>query len=257
MVAAPAGRPSIVLDNVSLRFRRHHRSPQIRDAVLTALRGRRRPPAPGAERWLYSGLNLRVSHGERLGIVGHNGAGKSTLLKMIGGIYPPTRGTIRVSGRISPIIDLGAGFNLELSGPDNVLLNGAFLGFSRAEMREKTARIIAFAGLEQAGDRPIKYYSSGMLLRLAFAIATDVDPEILLIDEVLAAGDGEFAVRASERLRELLDTSHIAIVVSHSLALIEQLCSRVIWLNEGAILRDGHPQEVCAEYQQSFEKHPG
>ncbi len=150
--------PSIDVVDVSLRFRAHH-TPQFRELFVNAFR--RNATHASSTRWLYEHLTLRVGHGERLGLVGHNGAGKSTLLKMISGIYPPTCRGIRVRGRISPVIELGSGFNLELSGAENVLLNGAFLGFGRAEMRDKMARILAFAGLHSAGDLPIEYLLHG------------------------------------------------------------------------------------------------
>jgi ABC-type polysaccharide/polyol phosphate transport system, ATPase component len=241
---------SIALDDVSLRFRLHRPAPQFKHTVINLLR--RKAVTQASSRWLYRDLTLHLGHGERLGVIGPNGAGKSTLLKMIGGVYPPTTGMIRVQGRISPVTELGTGFNVELSGPDNVVLNGAFLGFGRAEMRAKTEGIMTFAGLTAHWDLPIKYYSTGMLLRLAFAIATDVEPEILLIDEVLGAGDGEFAARAAERLQQLLDASRIAVIVSHSLALIEQLCTRTIWLASGTIVLDGAPADVCRAYRSTF-----
>src|SRR5262249_6929019 len=148
------------------------------------LRGRHRRSSSPHEAWLFRRLSLDVRRGERLGIIGSNGAGKTTLLKMVCGIYPPTTGRIVVRGRISRVIELGTGFHQELSAVDNILLNGAFLGFSRREMATKVDRILDFAGLQEFRERPVKYYSSGMLLRLAFSIATDVNPQVLLIDEV-------------------------------------------------------------------------
>ena len=234
-------------DHVCLRFRTHQRGRQFRQIALDALR--RKPPARTDEFWLYRNLSFHIEHGERVGIIGGNGAGKSTLLKVILGVYRPTSGHVLVRGRVSALIELGAGFNPELSGAENILLSGIFLGFKPKEMKDKTEQILDFAGLQEFRDTPIKYYSSGMLLRLAFAIATDINPEILLIDEIFGAGDAEFAGRAMHRMRQLLDTAHIAVLVSHNLTLIQEFCTRALWLRAGAIVQDGDPHAVCTAYE--------
>ena len=241
---------ALVFDRVCLRFRTHQSGRQFRQIALDALR-RKAAPSRTDEFWLYRDLSFHIDHGERVGIIGGNGAGKSTLLKVVLGVYRPTSGYVSVRGSVSALIELGAGFNPELSSTENILLSGIFLGFKPIEMKAKTEHILEFAGLKEFRHTPIKYYSSGMLLRLAFAIATDINPEILLIDEIFGAGDAEFAGRAMARMKELLDAAHIAVMVSHNLGLIEEFCTRVIWLRAGAIVADGDPQAVCRAYEAS------
>jgi ABC-type polysaccharide/polyol phosphate transport system ATPase subunit len=242
--AAPA---QLVFDHVSLRFRPHWAGGQFRQIAMDALRGR---PLPRREdTWLYRDLSFSIAHGERVGIIGGNGAGKSTLLKLMLGVYRATVGCVLVRGRVSALLELGAGFNHELSAPENVALTGAFLGYGPKEMSSKTDRILDFAGLTESRAVPVKYYSSGMLLRLAFSIATDIEPEILLLDEIFGVGDAEFAQRALARMRHLLDASHIAVLVSHDLALVQTFCTRVLWLRAGAIEMDADPATVCSAYQ--------
>jgi ABC-type polysaccharide/polyol phosphate transport system ATPase subunit len=238
----------IHLKDVTLRFQSHGQSSRrLKQMVIDVLRGR--PDynyCPNFD--LFQSLNIEIRNGERVGVIGGNGSGKTTLLKLISGIYFPTRGSIYVRGRISSLIELGAGFNVELSARENILLNGSFLGFTRGEMAEKAEHILRFAELMDCGDTPIKYFSSGMMLRIAFSIATDVMPEVLLIDEIFGAGDASFVGRATQRMRTLLDSSHIAVFVSHNLDLIQKICTRVIWLKKGQIAMDGKPQDVCNGY---------
>jgi ABC-type polysaccharide/polyol phosphate transport system ATPase subunit len=238
----------IELEDVALRFRLYNdRSPVLKQIIINKLFGRTPAPAK-SEFWIYNGLNLLIDHGERVGIVGSNGAGKSTMLKMISGIYHPTTGLVRVNGRIAPLLELGAGFNPELSGVENIFLNGALLGFSHGEMAAKVERILDFAELKDFAHTPIKYYSSGMMMRLGFSVATDVVPEILLIDEVFSAGDAKFMKRARARMKALWDSSHIVVMVSHDLGLIKEMCERVIWLKKGKVEMDGDPATVCDAY---------
>lgn len=233
--------------DVGLRFRSFGDSlPSLKQTVFRKLSGQ--SFKEDSYRWLYRGLGLTIEHGCRLGVVGPNGAGKSTLLKMICGIYRPTTGTIRVRGQIAPLIELGAGMVAELSGEENIYLNGALMGYSRREMRAKIERIFDFAGLQGFRKVPIKYYSSGMMLRLAFSTASDLNPEILLIDEIFAAGDAEFVRRARARMESLIDASHIVVIVSHQLELIKQMCNRVIHIENGHVVDDGNPAEVIARY---------
>lgn len=250
---APAAAPpddslaSIELENISLRFRTYsERMPYLKQIVINSIFGKNRNAK--SEFWIYKNLNLTIHHGDRLGIVGANGAGKSTLLKTISGIYHPTSGTLRVRGRLAPLIELGAGFNPELSGVENIYLNGAFLGFSHAEMAAKINRILDFAELHDFAATPIKYYSSGMMLRLAFSVATDVVPEILLLDEIFSAGDARFMERATTRMKHLMDTAHIVVMVSHDLSLIKRFCTRAIWLQHGTVQQDGDPTTICDNY---------
>jgi ABC-type polysaccharide/polyol phosphate transport system ATPase subunit len=239
--------PSIHIDGVGLRFKSYGDShPSIKQAFINTIL--RRKYAQGSEFWLYRDLSLRVERGCRLGILGRNGAGKTTLLKMICGIYRPTYGSIAVRGRMAPLIELGAGMIGELSGAENIMLNGALLGFSKREMRPKVEQILDFAGLQEFREMPIKYYSSGMLMRLAFSVATDIDPEVLLIDEIFASGDADFIRKAKDRMDRLLESSHIVVLVSHQLELIEQICNRALWIERGQIHADGHPTAVKEKY---------
>ena len=237
----------IDLANVSMCFRSYGDSiPSFKQTVLKKLL--RRESSQRREFWLYRDLNLTIEHGSRVGVLGPNGAGKSTLLRMICGIYHPTKGTIRVTGRVAPLIEIGAGMLPELSGAENIVLNGVLLGFRHREMLEKVDQIIDFAGLQEFRDMPIKYYSTGMLMRLAFSTATDIDPEILLIDEVFGGGDAEFVERAKARMDQLLDDSNIVVLVSHQLELIKQVCTRAIWIERGRIVQDGEPCAVTEQY---------
>jgi len=178
-----------------------------------------------------------------------NGAGKSTLLKTIAGIYFPHKGKITVNGRMTPLMELGAGFDAEQTGRENIFLNGALLGFSPAEMKKKEQAIAEFSELGEFLDLPVKYYSSGMYGRLSFSIATMTEPEILLIDEVFATGDAHFVEKSSQRILHLVEQSQIVIIVSHNLEQIKKLCNRVIVMNKGEIIKDGDPEEMLAYYQ--------
>ena len=245
---APGGSgEAVVLRGVGLRFKRYaDKRPMLKQTVLNAIFGRKYSSTN--DFWIFRNFDLSVRHGQRLGIIGSNGAGKSTLLKLMCGIYRASEGQVCVAGRIAPLIELGAGFNPELSGVENVFLNGALLGFSAGQMDRKVGRIIEFAGLEEFARTPIKYYSTGMLMRLAFAVATDIEPEVLLVDEIFAGGDAEFVAKAKARMNRLMDDSHVVVLVSHELKLIREMCNRAIWLDHGKVRMDGQPEEVCREY---------
>jgi ABC-type polysaccharide/polyol phosphate transport system ATPase subunit len=246
-VAQPA-EPLIELRDVSLRFVNYSdKQYSIKRAVLDLVL-RRDPIASVSEFWALRDINLRINHGERVGIVGSNGAGKSTLLRLLARIYPATTGTVEIRGNVAPLIEMGAGFNPELSGFDNILLNGAMLGFRRKEMLAKVESIHEFTGLREFADLPLKYYSSGMYLRLAFAIATEIDPEILIIDEALGVGDAAFNDKAKNRILKLLDRSHAFILVSHDTKSLRQLCTRGLWLKQGKLVADGPIERVIDEY---------
>lgn len=238
----------IELDEVSLRFVSYFdKQYSLKRAVLDLLLSRE-APVPTSEFWALRGVNLRIGKGERIGIVGHNGAGKSTLLRLMARIYPPTSGRLAIRGTIAPLIEMGAGFNPELSGTDNILLNGAMLGFSRKEMLTKVEGIFEFTGLKEFAELPLKYYSTGMYMRLAFAIATEIDPDILLIDESLGAGDAAFVERAKKRILGLLDRSNVVVIVSHDLDALREMCNRGIWMRKGQIAGDGPMNEVIEQY---------
>jgi ABC-2 type transport system ATP-binding protein/lipopolysaccharide transport system ATP-binding protein len=194
-------------------------------------------------------INLTVSKGEVLGIVGLNGSGKSTLLKMISGILKPSGGKVWRCGKISPLIELGAGFDPDLTARENVYLNGAVLGFSRAQMEAKYAEIIDFAELGEFQDAAIKNFSSGMVARLGFSIATSTKPDILIVDEILSVGDFLFKKKSEQRINELMGGGATVLIVSHAIDQIERLCERVIWLDRGKMVMDGPAQEVCAAYK--------
>jgi ABC-type polysaccharide/polyol phosphate transport system ATPase subunit len=209
---------------------------------------RRESAAPRSEFWALKDINLRIAQGERIGIVGGNGAGKSTLLRLLARIYPPTSGRVAIRGSVAPLIEMGAGFNQELSGTDNIVFNGAMLGFSRGQMLEKAEGIYEFTGLREFADLPLKYYSSGMYMRLAFAIATEVHPDILLIDEALGVGDAAFLERAKSRLRGLVERSKAVVLVSHNMASLRDLCTRGLWVQQGRIVADGPIDRVIDDY---------
>ncbi|WP_406696101.1 ABC transporter ATP-binding protein [Singulisphaera sp. Ch08] len=246
----PATEALVDLEDVSLNFVSYFdKTYSLKRAVLDLLL-RREAPMPTSEFWALRGVNLRIGKGERIGIVGSNGAGKSTLLRLMARIYPPTSGNLRIRGTVAPLIEMGAGFNPELSGMDNILLNGAMLGIKRREMLEKVDGIFEFTGLREFADLPLKYYSSGMFMRLAFAIATEIDPDILLIDESLGAGDAAFVAKAKARIMGLLDRSNVVIIVSHDMNALREMCTRGIWMRRGQVAGDGPIDEVIEQYMQ-------
>lgn len=189
-------------------------------------------------------LNFTFNDGERVGIIGHNGAGKSTLLRVLSGVYAPTSGTVLVEGKVGSLIDIGLGIDPEFTGRENVYFRGRLLGISKAEIGSKIDEIIEFSELGNFFDMPLRTYSSGMHLRLAFAVSTLLRPEILLMDEWLSVGDHKFTHKAQERLKNLVDSSNILVIATHSRELILKTCTRVIWLEHGKIRMDGDPTTV-------------
>ena len=200
--------------------------------------------------WALEDVSLSLRQGERLGIIGRNGAGKSTLLRVIAGILAPTSGAVAVRGRVAPIIELGTGFDQELSGRENVFFNGALLGRSRTEMRKRFAGIVAFAELEDFIDAPLRTYSTGMAARLAFSVATTVDADVLLLDEILSVGDGAFVARCKERIASFRRAGVTILFVSHNMNAVRWLCDEAIWLRDGRIAAHGPAKDVTAEYSQ-------
>lgn len=195
-----------------------------------------------------NGVNLNLDKGDRLGIIGLNGSGKSTLLKTIAKIYTPTYGKVEVNGIMAPLIEIGAGFNPELTGRENIFLNGAFLGYNKRQIAEKVEQIIDFAEIREFIDSPVKYYSSGMYLRLAFTLSTEMIPDILILDEILGAGDLHFQKKAKERLHELIGSSKIVVIVSHLMEDIKKLCNRAICIHHGEIVYGGTPDDTIDFY---------
>ena len=203
------------------------------------------------EFWALRDVSFGVERGEALGIIGHNGAGKSTILKLLSGITTPTTGEITINGRLAALIEVGSGFHPDLTGRENVFLNGSILGMRRREIAEKLESIIDFAGVRDFIDVPVKRYSSGMYVRLGFSIAAHLDPDILLLDEVLAVGDAGFQEKCLRRLGELERAGKTIIFISHDLSAVERLCDRVLLVQQGRIIADGSPRQVIAEYRQS------
>jgi lipopolysaccharide transport system ATP-binding protein len=199
--------------------------------------------------WAVRNMSFVVERGEALGIIGHNGAGKSTILKLLSSITAPTSGEIVVDGRLAALIEIGSGFHPELTGRENVYLNGVLLGMRRREITSKLKSIVEFAGVEQFIDTPVKHYSSGMYLRLGFSIAAHLDPEILLLDEVLAVGDAAFQAKCLDRVTELRRTGTTIVFISHNLHAVSRLCERTLLLSKGEVLMDGPTNDVIAEYE--------
>ena len=194
--------------------------------------------------------SFTIDKGEICGIIGRNGAGKSTLMKLIAGVLTPTSGSIRVNGSIAPMLELGTGFDLDLNAKENIFLNGAILGYSKDFLQRRYQEIVDFSELHEFMGQPLRTFSSGMLMRLAFAIATLVEPEVLIVDEILAVGDSRFQKKSAERMQNLMQSGTAVLMVSHSTLQIRELCSRVIWLDKGKIIMDGEPDSVCEAYEQ-------
>ena len=193
-------------------------------------------------------VSLTVKRGETLGLIGRNGAGKSTLLKVISGILRPTEGSVAVHGNVVPMLELGSGFDPELSGRENIFLNGAILGYSKEFLDARYDEIVAFSELGPFIDSPIRNYSSGMMARLAFSVASVLEPEILIVDEILAVGDAAFQEKSRARMMEMMGGGTTVLFVSHSLAQIREMCSRVLWLEHGRVKMEGSTNEVCDAY---------
>ena len=244
---------SIEITDLSKMFRlRHERQVSLKRMVLRMFR-----PYPTDILWALQGVSLRIRRGETVGIIGSNGSGKSTLLRILAGLYPPTSGHIRIRGRTGGLYELGVGFQPELSGADNIRLAGALMGLTPKVVREKTPEIEEFCELGDFLMVPVKAYSSGMSLRLGFAIAISFAPEILLVDEILSAGDAQFQHRAYQRLRQLQAQGSTLVMVSHEMAALRAMCPRVIWLEHGKLIRDGAADEVIEEYLEQAQRTAG
>lgn len=233
------------------------RNNQFRDALMDTLLSpfkRRHSGGIAADDnvlWALRNVSFELAHGEVVGFVGRNGAGKSTLLKILARITEPTEGHAVIHGRVGSLLEVGTGFHTDLSGRENVLLNGAILGMRRAEIRRKFDEIVAFAEVERFIDTPVKYYSSGMFMRLAFAVAAHMDPEILLVDEALAVGDAAFQAKCIAKMEDVARSGKTVVFVSHNMGSVRSLCDRVIWLEGGTIAGQGEPEEIIAGYLQN------
>jgi ABC-type polysaccharide/polyol phosphate transport system ATPase subunit len=242
---------SIDLEEVSLFFRvRQNRRIPLKDFIVRQMF--RRSMNPYMEVRALENINLSIREGDRLGIVGHNGAGKSTMLKLLAGVYPPTRGTRTVRGQVSSLFDLALGFEPEGSGWENIAYRGYLQGETPKTLRAKFDDIAEFSELGEFLNSPVRHYSSGMLVRLAFAVATAIDPEILLVDEVLSAGDLAFQKKCRRRMEEMIARAHLIVMVSHDLEALVRFCNRAIWLDHGQIRMAGATSEVVAAYSEAM-----
>jgi lipopolysaccharide transport system ATP-binding protein len=206
------------------------------------------------EFWALRDVNFSIEQGDRVGIVGHNGAGKSTMLKILSKIIEPTSGTVRIKGRVASLLEVGTGFHPELTGRENIYLNGSLLGMSRSEIRKQFDEIVAFAGVEKFLDTPVKRYSSGMYVRLGFAISAHLDPEIMIVDEVLAVGDAEFQKKSLGKMRDNSASGRTIIFVSHNLTAVQALCNKTLYFEKGMLIEQGETNQVIASYLSKVSK---
>jgi lipopolysaccharide transport system ATP-binding protein len=240
---------AISVRGVSKRFRLERNRPSsLKEAILRLGR-----PRDADDFWVLRDISLEIEPGDFFGLIGHNGSGKSTLLRLMAGIHRPTEGEIESEGRLSALLELGSGFHPDLTGRENVFLNGAMLGFTRRQMATSMDRIIDFSGIGDFIDEPVKIYSSGMYVRLGFAVAVNVDPEILLVDEVIAVGDEEFQRRCMEHMEKLRAAGTTIVLVSHQTQLMRDLCDTVGWLDHGRLRALGPAEEVVDSYLASVD----
>lgn len=238
--------PIIEVNDVSVKFHMaNDRMNTLKEFVIAAISGRLKYQ----EFHALSHVSFTLERGDVLGIIGHNGAGKSTLLKVISGIMKPAGGSVQVHGNVVPMLELGSGFDYDLSGRENVFLNGAILGYSERFLQEKYREILEFSGLEDFIEVPLRNYSSGMVMRLAFSIAAVVQPEILIVDEILSVGDADFQEKSRRRMMELMGGGTTVLFVSHSISQIEGMCNKVLWLEHGQVTAMGQAADICRRYE--------
>lgn len=238
--------PMIQLDNVSVTYRiANLKVNSFKEYIVNVLKGKMFYHQFHA----LNQVSLDIKEGEVLGIIGHNGAGKSTLLKVIARVLRPTKGRVILRGKISPLLELGAGFDPELTGRENIYLNSAILGFSKKDIASRFDRIVSFAGLEEFIDTPVRNYSTGMISRLGFSVATDVQPEILIVDEVLSVGDSDFQQRCSDRINSFRKNGTTILLVSHDLDAVQSICNRVGWMEHGQLKAIGNPKDILPQYK--------
>jgi ABC-2 type transport system ATP-binding protein len=239
---------AVTIDGVSKKFRLYHeRNQTLKSAIM------RRRRSVYEDFWALRDVSFAVPEGSTFGLIGSNGSGKSTLLKCLAKIYFPTSGAISYRGRMAALLEVGSGFHHELSGRENVYLNGSILGMSRKEIDRKFDEIIDFSGVEQFIDQPVKNYSSGMYVRLGFSVAISVEPEILIVDEVLAVGDAEFQEKCFQKFRDYREQGRTVILVSHSMGSVRAMCDQVAWLNKGQIMTVGEAGATIAAYEDSID----
>ena len=249
----------IELNDASLTFTiREQRRVTLKEYLVRGLFLQSRNPVVAVH--ALSQINLQAHDGDRIGIIGHNGAGKSTLLKLLAGVYPPTSGSRLVEGRICSLFDIALGFETDANGWDNITYRAYLQGETPRTLKKKMDGIAEFSELGDFLNIPVRYYSAGMMIRLAFSIATAIEPEVLLIDEVLSVGDLAFQQKAQKRMRTMMESARLMVVVSHDLASVESMCNRALWLQHGGVVKEGDPAEVVAAYTRSVtppeEAHP-
>lgn len=243
----------IKVNDISMKFNLGIESTSFKETFISIL-SRKKKKKVNNEFWALKDVSFSVKKGEVIGLIGSNGAGKSTLLKVVSGVMKPTKGSITVSGVISPMIELGAGFDPELTARENIYLNGAILGYSKKFIDEKFNEIVDFSELREFLEVPVKNFSSGMTAKLAFSIATIVNPEILIVDEILSVGDIKFQEKSKKKMMEMIHGGTTVLYVSHTLEAIKELCTRVIWLEHGSVQMIGDTDEICSKY---YEKQMG
>lgn len=240
----------INIDNVSMKFNLGiEKDFSMKQAFVNALKGKKKKKSE--DFWALSNVSFHIDKGEVVGLIGSNGAGKSTLLKVVSGVMKPTTGKVQVRGVISPMIELGAGFDPNLTARENIYLNGAILGYSKQFLDEKFNEIVEFSELRDFLEVPVKNFSSGMTAKLAFSIATIVNPEILIVDEILSVGDLKFQEKSKRKMMEMIKGGTTVLYVSHSMQSIQDLCTKVIWLEHGKIIKMGDTKKICKEYYKS------
>lgn len=241
----------IQLENVNLIYK-VWREKRIKDILIPGSKKFNTFEKDGSVHALRD-LNFAMKDGDRVAVIGHNGAGKSSLLKMLAGIYPPSSGNLMVDGRISSMFELATGFEMESNGWDNIYLRGLMLGEKPDDIKAKMKEIAEFSELGEFLNMPVKYYSSGMFLRLAFSVSTAIEPDILLLDEVVAAGDAAFIDKATQRMNQMVNTAKIMVYVTHSMVQAKDMCNRCIWLERGNLMMDGTPEDVTKAYIESVQ----
>jgi len=243
----------IIVDNVSMKFRMaNDHVTSLKEFLVKKIAGK----LEYKEFVALKGVSFSIEKGDVVGIIGNNGAGKSTLLKIISGILHPTSGKVEISGNIAPMLELGAGFDVDLTARENVFLNGAVLGYSKEYLTKRYDEIVEFSELHDFMDTPIRNFSSGMIMRLAFSIATLVDPDILIVDEILSVGDAKFQKKSAKRMRELMSGGTTVILVSHSIEQIREMCTKVVWLDHGVVQMVGNTRDVCSAYMKFNRQEP-